>query len=74
MLKYFSIETSRLVSDSMLLIFGGIGYFEDCAYGPVERMYRDCRALWLEEGPPSVQQITAARGLLATGGVLEYQI
>ena len=54
MAKYFSIETVRLVSDYMLLIFGGIGYFEDCKYGPVERMYRDCRAMWLEEGPPTV--------------------
>lgn len=72
MAKYFSIETVKLVSDYMLLIFGGIGYFEDCEYGPVERMYRDCRAMWLEEGPPSVQLITAARGLIKTDGQLEY--
>ena len=74
MAKYFSIETVRLVSDYMLLIFGGIGYFEDCEYGPVERMYRDCRAMWLEEGPPTVQLQTASRGLLATNGTLEYLI
>lgn len=72
MAKYFSIETVRLVSDYMLLIFGGIGYFEDCPYGPVERMYRDCRAMWLEEGPPTVQLQTASRGLLATNGALTY--
>ena len=72
MLKYFSIETVRLVSDYMLLIFGGIGYFEDCPYGPVERMYRDCRAMWLEEGPPTVQLQTASRGLIANDGKLEY--
>ncbi len=72
MAKYFSIETVKLVSDYMLLIFGGIGYFEDCEYGPVERMYRDCRAMWLEEGPPSVQLITAARGLLACDGKIDY--
>lgn len=72
MLKYFSIETVRLVSDYMLLIFGGIGYFEDCPYGPVERMYRDCRAMWLEEGPPTVQLQTASRGLIASDGKLEY--
>lgn len=30
--------------------------------------YRDCRAMWLEEGPPTVQRITAARGLIASGG------
>lgn len=72
MAKYFSIETVRLVSDYMLLIFGGIGYFEDCPYGPVERMYRDCRAMWLEEGPPTVQLQTASRGLIQTGGRLDY--
>ncbi len=72
MAKYFSIVTVRLVSDYMLLIFGGIGYFQDCAYGPVERMYRDCRAMWLEEGPPTVQLQTASRGLIATGGKLDY--
>jgi acyl-CoA dehydrogenase len=68
MCKLFSIRTVKLASDNMLEIFGGIGYFEDCEYGPVERLYRDCRAMWLEEGPPTVQRITAARGLLASGG------
>ena len=52
----------------MLEILGGIGYFEDCEYGPSERLYRDCRAMWLEEGPPTVQRITAARLLIANGG------
>ena len=68
MAKLFSIRTVKLVSDNMLEIFGGIGYFEDCEYGPIERLYRDCRAMWLEEGPPTVQRITAARGLIETGG------
>ncbi|MCG2796955.1 MAG: pilus assembly protein CpaC, partial [Cellulomonas sp.] len=68
MCKLFSIETVKIVSDNMLEILGGIGYFEDCEYGPVERLYRDCRAMWLEEGPPTVQRITAARGLIANGG------
>jgi alkylation response protein AidB-like acyl-CoA dehydrogenase len=68
MCKLFSIRTVKLVSDNMLEILGGIGYFENCEYGPVERLYRDCRAMWLEEGPPTVQRITAARGLIANGG------
>ena len=72
MCKLFSIDTVRTVSDSMLEIFGGIGYFEDCEYGPVERMYRDCRAMWLEEGPRTVQRLTAFRGLEKSGGVIEY--
>lgn len=72
MCKLFSIDTVRTVSDAMLEIFGGIGYFEDCEYGPVERMYRDCRAMWLEEGPRTVQRLTAFRGLEKSGGVIEY--
>lgn len=74
MAKYFSILTAQKVSDYMLLIFGGIGYFEDCKYGPVERLYRDCRVTWLEEGPPSVMKLTAARGLLKTNGQLTYLV
>ncbi len=72
MCKLHSINTVRTVSDAMLEIFGGIGYFEDCEYGPVERMYRDCRAMWLEEGPPTVQRLTAFRGLEKCGGRIEY--
>ena len=56
--KLFSIDTVRLVSDEMLEIFGGDGYFEDSPYGPTELLYRDCRAMWLEEGAPTVQRIT----------------
>ena len=72
MCKLFSIETVKLVSDQMLEIFGGIGYFEDCEYGPVERLYRDCRAMWLEEGTPTVQRITIAKHLVDNNGKLEY--
>ncbi|MCI8478324.1 MAG: acyl-CoA/acyl-ACP dehydrogenase [Oscillospiraceae bacterium] len=72
MCKLHSINTVRTVSDSMLEIFGGIGYFEDCEYGPVERLYRDCRAMWLEEGPRTVQRLTAFRGLEKCGGRIEY--
>jgi len=81
MCKLFSIDTVREVSDAMLEIFGGIGYFEDnngvrrpdgSDYGPVERLYRDCRAMWLEEGPRTVQRLTAFRGLDACGGRIPY--
>lgn len=72
MCKLHSINTVRTVSDSMLEIFGGIGYFENCEYGPVERLYRDCRAMWLEEGPRTVQRLTAFRGLEKSGGVIDY--
>ncbi|MCM8710936.1 acyl-CoA/acyl-ACP dehydrogenase [Clostridium sp. SYSU_GA19001] len=71
MCKLHSINTVKLVSDYCLEIFGGIGYFEDNPYGPVERMYRDCRAMWLEEGPRTVQRLTASRKLIASGGVID---
>ena len=73
--KLFSIWTTKAVSDEMREIFGGIGDFEEDAtadYGPVERMYRDCRAMWLEEGTPTVQRITISRQAIKHGGVLGY--
>ena len=73
MCKLFSIDTVRLVSDEMLEIFGGVGYFEDCKYGPVERLYRDCRAMWLEEGAHTVHRITISRNAIKFNGVVEYQ-
>ena len=59
---------------SMLEIFGGDGYFEDSPYGPTERLYRDARAMWLEEGAPNVQRITIARNCQKFGGKVEYQL
>ena len=58
----------------MLEIFGGDGYFEDSPYGPTERLYRDARAMWLEEGAPNVQRITIARNCQKFGGKVEYQL
>lgn len=68
MLKLHGIDTVRLVSDSCLEIFAGIGYFEDNPYGPVERMYRDARAMWFEEGPRTVQRLTLVRTVIDKGG------
>ena len=70
--KLLSIDTVKLVSDEMLEIFGGDGYFEDSPYGPTERLYRDCRAMWLEEGAPTVQRITIARECENHNGRLSY--
>lgn len=70
--KLFSIDTVKLVSDEMLEIFGGDGYFEDSPYGPTERLYRDCRAMWLEEGAPCVQRITIARQCQDFDGQIKY--
>ena len=73
MVKLFSIYATRVVSDGMLEVFGGDGYFEDSPYGPVERLYRDARAMWLEEGAPNVQRTTIASNCLKFDGRLDYQ-
>lgn len=72
MCKLVSIDTVRMVSDEMLEIFGGDGYFEDSPYGPTERLYRDARALFLEEGSPTIQRITIARDVYKNDGRVEY--
>lgn len=72
MCKLFSIQVTKVCGDEMLEIFGGVGYFEDCEYGPTERLYRDSRAMWLEEGTPTVQRITISRQTIKHGGCLEY--
>lgn len=73
MCKLASIDATRVVSDEMLEIFGGDGYFEDSPYGPTERLYRDVRAMWLEEGAPTIQRITIAREMNKHNGHLKYQ-
>ncbi len=62
MCKLFGLEAVGRVTDRALLIFGGIGYTRR---HPVERLYRDARLNWLEEGTPTIQYLTAARELLA---------
>ena len=68
MMKLHGIDTVRTVSDGCLEIFGGIGYFEDNPYGPVERLYRDARAMWFEEGPRTVQRLTLVRKVIDADG------
>ncbi len=61
MAKMFAIEMSARVSDSALLIHGGLGLTKRYT---MERLYRDVRSLWFEEGTPTVQKVTIARELL----------
>ena len=61
MCKLFGIDTSRRVSDNALLVFGGIGFTRTY---PLERLYRDARSLWMEEGTPSIHRLVVARDLL----------
>jgi alkylation response protein AidB-like acyl-CoA dehydrogenase len=59
--KLFGLEAVGRVTDRALLVHGGIGYTR---MTPIERLYRDARLNWLEEGPPTVLHLVAARALL----------
>jgi len=61
--KLFGLEAVGRVTDRALLVHGGIGYTRKT---PIERLYRDARLNWLEEGTPTIQYLVAARQL--TGG------
>ncbi|MEW6263582.1 MAG: acyl-CoA dehydrogenase family protein [Thermodesulfobacteriota bacterium] len=61
MAKLFGLSALRNVSDKALEIFGGIGYSSKF---PIERMYRDARSLWLEEGTPTIQKLVICRDIL----------
>lgn len=61
LVKLFGLEAVGRVTDRALLVHGGIGYTRKT---PIERLYRDARLNWLEEGPPTVQYLVAARGLV----------
>ncbi|WP_338051290.1 acyl-CoA dehydrogenase family protein [Pseudonocardia acidicola] len=61
LIKQFGLEAVGRVTDRALLIHGGIGYTR---MYPIERLYRDARLNWLEEGPPTIQYMVAARELL----------
>lgn len=60
--KLLAIETERRVTDNALLVLGGIGYTRDY---PIERLYRDARLNWLEEGTPTIHMLVAARQVLS---------
>lgn len=61
MCKQFGLEAVGRVTDRALLVHGGIGYTRK---HPIERLYRDARLNWLEEGTPTIQYMVAARQLL----------
>jgi len=62
MTKEFGLEAVGRVTDRALLVFGGIGYTRRHS---IERLYRDARLNWLEEGTPTIQYMVAARQFLA---------
>ena len=59
--KLLGIEAVQKVTDIALLIHGGRGYFKEF---PLEMLYRDARALWFEEGTPTIQRLVISREVL----------
>ena len=54
------------VTDQVVQIHGGTGFIVDY---PIERYYRDARALEILEGTSQIQQVIIAGSLLAGYGV-----
>lgn len=67
--KLLAMDVNRRVTDKAMLVFGGVSYYREF---PIQRLYRDARLNWLEEGTPSIQKITAAKQLL--NGEFPYEI
>lgn len=61
MAKMTATENAQRVIDDAVQIFGGLGVVSG---QPVERLYRDIRALRIYEGATEVQQLIIARELL----------
>lgn len=62
MAKMFATETAQRVIDRAVQVFGGLGLVKG---SPVERLYRDVRALRIYEGATEVQQLIIGRQTLA---------
>ena len=61
MAKMTATENAQRVIDAAVQLFGGQGVVSD---HPVERLYREIRALRIYEGATEVQQLIIARELL----------
>lgn len=61
MAKLTATETAQQVIDAALQMFGGLGVVSE---QPVERLYREIRALRIYEGASEVQQLIIAREML----------
>lgn len=60
--KLFCLNMVGRVTDHSLRVHGGFGYTKDAA---IERIYRDARGFWFEEGTAEIQQVVIARAVLA---------
>ncbi|GAB3081957.1 acyl-CoA dehydrogenase family protein [Nocardioides zeae] len=59
--KLFCLNMVGRVTDLSLRVHGGYGYTTDAA---IERIYRDARGFWFEEGTAEIQQLVVARHVL----------
>jgi butyryl-CoA dehydrogenase len=64
--KLLGAETAMWVANKMVQVHGGYGYMKEY---PIERIYRDCRALDLIEGTGQIQRIVLAADLFKPYGV-----
>lgn len=63
--KLFCLNMVGRVTDLALRVHGGFGYTTDA---PIERIYRDARGFWFEEGTQEIQQLVVARHVLDSAG------
>lgn len=61
--KLFCLNMVGRVTDLSLRVHGGYGYTKEA---PIERIYRDARGFWFEEGTAEIQQLVIARHVLDT--------
>lgn len=61
--KLFCLNMVGRVTDLSLRVHGGYGYTTDA---PIERIYRDARGFWFEEGTQEIQQLVVARHVLGS--------
>ena len=59
--KLFCLNMVGRVTDRSLRVHGGYGYTTEA---PIERIYRDARSFWFEEGTAEIQQLVVARSVL----------
>lgn len=60
--KLFCLNMVGRVTDLSLRVHGGWGYTKEAA---IERIYRDARGFWFEEGTAEIQQLVVARHVLS---------
>lgn len=59
--KLFCLNMVGRVTDLALKVHGGYGFTKAA---PIERIYRDARGFWFEEGTQEIQRLVIARGVL----------